>query len=95
MLAELNTISRSPSPSPSRSPSPSLFPSVCARARVCGCRWCEDAVQELIETQFEIYLGGLTITADNAAELSAAMVSGLRVWLCDPTVRESESARAR
>lgn len=43
-------------------------------------------MQELIQTQFEIYLGGLTITADNAAELSAAMVSGLRVWLCDPTV---------
>jgi hypothetical protein len=48
-------------------------------------QWCEAAVQDLIETQFEIYLGGLTITAENAQELSAAMVSGLRVWLCDPT----------
>jgi hypothetical protein len=46
--------------------------------------WCEAAVQSLIETQFEAYLGGLSITSENAAELSAAMVSGLRVWLCDP-----------
>ena len=49
-----------------------------------GAGWCEAAVQELIETQFEVYLGGLSITAENAAELTAAMVSGLRVWLCDP-----------
>ena len=49
-----------------------------------GSAWCEAAVRRLLQTQFETYLGGLPITAENAAELSAAMTSGLRIWANDP-----------